>query len=50
MMMVMSMPVALANHDNVGHGNQGHQQDDNEDCDQGGGNNHIKQNQSIGNG
>jgi len=57
MMMVMSMPVALA----AGKSNpkceqtfplstcSGHQADDSADPDQGGGNDHIKQNQGKGN-
>ena len=48
MMMVMSMPVAMAHHQ-VGHVNSGHKLDDNADHDQGGGNNHIKQNHGGGN-
>ena len=50
MMLVMSAAPAMAHHD-VGHINinQGHQDDDNADRDQGGGNNHIKQNQGKGN-
>jgi len=49
MLGVMSAAPALAHHD-VGHVNQGHQDDDNADRDQGGGNDHIKQNRGKGNG
>ena len=48
-MVAMSAAPALAHHD-VGHFNQGHKLDDSpEDRDQGGGNDHIKQNQGSGN-
>ena len=43
MMVVISVPPAMAHHD-VGHVNQGHQDDDDLDHDKRGGNDHIKQN------
>ena len=49
MIVVMSAAPAMANH-NVGHVNQGHKLDDGADPDQGGGNDHIKQNNGKGNG
>jgi hypothetical protein len=48
MMMVMSVPPAMAHHD-VGHVNNGHKADDSADADEGGGNDHIKQNNGKGN-
>ncbi len=48
MMMVMSVPPAMAHHD-VGHTNAGHKADDSADRNQGGGDDHIKQNNGKGN-
>jgi hypothetical protein len=48
MLGVMSVPPAMAHHD-VDHTNAGHKADDSADRNQGGGDDHIKQNNGKGN-